>query len=49
MNPHSLYISRYQPGLEATVAWGLLDLKFANNTGNGVLITTDPQAAPSSR
>jgi vancomycin resistance protein YoaR len=41
VNPHSLYISRYQPGLEATVAWGFLDLKFGNNTGNGVLITTD--------
>jgi vancomycin resistance protein YoaR len=40
VNPHSLYISRYQPGLEATVAWGYLDLKFGNNTGNGVLITS---------
>lgn len=40
VNPHSLYISRYQPGLEATVAWGYLDLKFRNNTDNGVLITT---------
>ena len=37
---HSLYISRYKPGLEATVAWGSLDLKFKNNTPNGVLITT---------
>jgi vancomycin resistance protein YoaR len=41
VNPHSLYISRYQPGLEATVAWGALDLRFRNNTGNGVLITTE--------
>lgn len=41
VNPHSLYISRYQPGLEATVAWGQLDLKFKNDTGNGVLITTE--------
>lgn len=40
VHPHSLYISRYQPGLEATVAWGLLDLRFRNDTGNGVLITT---------
>ena len=40
VNPHSLYISRYQPGLEATVAWGQLDLRFKNDTGNGVLITT---------
>ena len=37
---HSLYISRYKPGLEATVAWGSLDLKFKNSTPNGVLITT---------
>ena len=41
VNPHSIYISRYQPGLEATVAWGQLDLRFANDTGNGVLITTE--------
>ncbi len=37
---HSLYISRYQPGLEATVAWGVFDMKFTNNTPNAVLITT---------
>ncbi len=36
---HGLYISRYQAGLEATVAWGLLDLRMRNDTGNGVLIT----------
>lgn len=36
---HGLYISRYEAGLEATVAWGLLDLKMRNDTGNGVLIT----------
>lgn len=35
---HGLYISRYTAGLEATVAWGYLDLKFRNDTGNGVLI-----------
>ncbi len=40
VNPHSLYISRYQPGLEATVAWGLLDLRFRNDTDDGVLITS---------
>jgi vancomycin resistance protein YoaR len=38
-HPHGLYISRYQAGLEATVAWGLLDLRMRNRTGNGVLIT----------
>ena len=37
---HSIYISRYQPGLEATVAWGLFDMKFKNDTPNGVFITT---------
>ena len=38
-HPHGLYISRYKAGLEATVAWGLLDLRLRNETGNGVLIT----------
>ncbi len=38
-HPHGLYIPRYTAGLEATVAWGYLDLKMRNETGNGVLIT----------
>ena len=37
---HSLYISRYQPGLEATVAWGFFDMKFTNDLPNAVLIKT---------
>lgn len=37
-HPHSLYISRYPAGREATVAWGAKDLRFRNDTGNGVLI-----------
>ena len=37
---HSIYISRYQPGLEATVAWGIFDMKFRNDTPNAVFITT---------
>ena len=37
---HSIYISRYQPGLEATVAWGIFDMKFKNDTPNAVFITT---------
>jgi len=37
---HLIWISRYQPGLEATVAWGQLDLKLRNNTSTGVYITT---------
>jgi len=37
---HLVWISQYQPGLEATVAWGLLDLRFRNNTDSGVFITS---------
>ncbi len=37
---HSLYISRYQPGLEATVAWGIFDMKFTNTSPTAVLIKT---------
>ena len=36
--PHSFYIDRYPLGREATVAWPTVDLKFRNNTPNGVLI-----------
>jgi len=37
-HPHSLYISRYPAGREATVAWGAKDLRFTNDSGHGVLI-----------
>ena len=37
-NPHSLYISRYQLGRDATVYWPSLDLKFANDTESWVLV-----------
>lgn len=37
-NPHSLYISRYQLGRDATVYWPSLDLKFANDTSDWVLV-----------
>ena len=37
---HSIYISRYQPGLEATVAWGSFDMQFTNDTPHAVVITT---------
>lgn len=37
---HSIYISRYRPGREATVSWGSLDMRFANNTDHAILITT---------
>jgi hypothetical protein len=36
---HSLYISRYKAGLEATVSYGSLDLRFRNDSPHGVLIT----------
>lgn len=37
---HSIWIPRYRAGLEATVAWGAFDMKFRNDTPNGVFITT---------
>ena len=35
---HSIYISRYKAGLEATVAWGIFDMKFKNPYPNAVLL-----------
>ncbi|MEV7282380.1 VanW family protein [Streptomyces sp. NPDC093111] len=35
---HSFYIERYPAGREATVAWGTLDLKFRNDSGNPIYI-----------
>jgi vancomycin resistance protein YoaR len=37
-NPHSLYISRYQLGRDATVYWPSLDLQFVNDTERWVLV-----------
>ncbi len=37
-NAHSLYISRYQLGRDATVYWPSLDLKFVNDTDTWVLV-----------
>src|SRR5918996_1587302 len=37
-NPHSLYISRYPLGRDATVYWPSLDLKFVNDTTAWVLV-----------
>ena len=37
---HGFWISRYVAGLEATVSWGFLDLKFRNDTPYGVYITS---------
>ncbi|MBK3638796.1 VanW family protein, partial [Streptomyces sp. MBT97] len=35
---HSFYIERYPEGREATVAWGSLDLKFANDSGHALYV-----------
>ncbi|MDQ3480519.1 MAG: VanW family protein, partial [Actinomycetota bacterium] len=39
--PHSFYIDRYPIGREATVAWGVVDLRFKNDTPHGILIEAD--------
>ena len=39
---HSVHIARYTPGLEATVSWPKLDLKFRNNTTGNILIKSRP-------
>lgn len=35
---HSFYIERYPAGREATVAWGSLDLRFRNDSGNALYV-----------
>ena len=35
---HSIYISHYPTGRDATVAWGSLDFKFRNDTGKSIMI-----------
>ena len=37
-HPHSLYISRYPLGRDATVYWPALDLEFVNDTSDWVLV-----------
>jgi vancomycin resistance protein YoaR len=37
-SPHHYYISRYPMGREATIVYPYVDLKFRNDTKNGVLI-----------
>ncbi len=43
--PHSFYIDRYPVGREATVAFGVIDLRFRNDTDYGVLV--DAKVTPS--
>ncbi|WP_155055992.1 VanW family protein [Streptomyces blattellae] len=38
---HSFYIERYPEGREATVAWGSLDLRFANDSGSALYIQAE--------
>lgn len=38
-HPHSYWITRYPKGTEATVSWGAKDLRFVNDSGNGIFIT----------
>lgn len=38
--PHSYYFSRYPEGVEATLFWRSIDLKFRNNREHAVLIDT---------
>jgi vancomycin resistance protein YoaR len=38
--PHSIYISRYPMGREATINYGVTDLKFRNDSAHGLLIRT---------
>jgi vancomycin resistance protein YoaR len=35
---HSLYISHYPTGRDATVSWGSADFKFKNDTGKSIMI-----------
>jgi vancomycin resistance protein YoaR len=43
--PHTIYITRYPMGREATVNYPTVDLKFKNNTNAGVLIRTSYSAS----
>jgi vancomycin resistance protein YoaR len=38
--PHTIYISRYPAGREATVNYGVIDLEFRDDTPHGILIRT---------
>ncbi|MEX2290029.1 MAG: VanW family protein [Mycobacteriales bacterium] len=42
--PHSFFISRYPPGRESTVYFGALDVRFRNDTVNGISVQTSSTA-----
>ncbi len=44
--PHYFYISRYRPGRDATVSYGIQDFKFANDTETWILVKAE--STPSS-
>ena len=44
--PHSFYISRYPAGRESTVYWQQIDMRFLNDTRNGIVVETS--SAPGS-
>ena len=44
-NPHSLYISRYQLGRDATVNYPDLDLRFVNDTPRWILVSASWDAS----
>jgi vancomycin resistance protein YoaR len=47
--PHGLYFDRYPAGVEATVAWPSLDLRFKNDTPYGVVVDTAFTASAAGR
>ena len=47
-HPHSLYISRYPVGREATVAYGKLDLRFKNPYDTGIVSRAAPDSVGAS-
>jgi vancomycin resistance protein YoaR len=38
--PHTIWITRYPPGREATLNWGVIDNVFENNSKHGLLVHT---------
>jgi vancomycin resistance protein YoaR len=47
--PHPFWVSRYPAGRDATVAWPDVDLRFANTTPYGVLVTASVVPATQER
>jgi len=43
--PHTIYITRYPMGREATINYGTVDLTFRNNSNAGILVRTSYDAS----